>query len=321
MTNVSIDDAVERSRDVLPEKFLERLHKDFEAPVLDRILAGMSLAGPRGIRFNTLKADPAELLERLQADGIPSTPVPWCRHAAIVDRVHVPSILDHPCWHSGMVHVQSLPSIATSLALDPRPGERVLDLCAAPGGKTAHIAALMENSGEVIANDRSRARCHRMRALLEKLGARATVRTSDGTSTGHRQPMSYDRVLVDAPCSGEGRFTVDNPSTIEDWTVSKSRRLSSLQKSLLHSAIQAVRPGGVIIYSTCTYSKMENEAVLQRALARYGEGPMGIELEAIQLDLPGVHGPMFRSIPDPAGTPLQRAMDGFFIARLRRRER
>ena len=133
--------------------------------------------------------------------------------------------------------------------------------------------------------------------------------------------MSYDRVLVDAPCSGEGRFTVDNLSTIEDWTVSKSRRLSSLQKSLLHSAIQAVRPGGVIIYSTCTYSKMENEAVLQRALARYGEGPMGIELEAIQLDLPGVHGPMFRSIPDPAGTPLQRAMDGFFIARLRRRER
>ena len=320
-TQTALQNAAATAHKHLPESFIERIKNEFEDAQCQRILASTVMPGPRGLRFNTIKDDPAQIRKQLLDDGIETTPVPWCTHAAIIVRDALPAVLDHACWRNGLVHVQSLPSMITSLVLDPQPGERVLDLCAAPGGKTSHIAALMDNTGEIVANDRSRARCHRMRALLDQLGAQATVRTSDGTGIGHRQPMQYDRVLVDAPCSGEGRFSIEQETTINDWTITKSRRLASLQKSLLHSAIQAVRPGGIVVYSTCTYAKGENEAVINRALDRYGEGPQGIELDSIQQSLPGEHAPMYRSIPDPVGAPIDQAMEGFFIARLRRRER
>ena len=321
MVDISIRDAVARSLEVLPEKFIARLKRDFDATQTERILSAIALPGPRGVRFNTLKAEPAETRSRLEKDGIPLEAVPWCDHASVMDRAHMAAILKHPAWQDGSVHVQALPSIAVSLALSPKPGERVLDLCAAPGGKAAHIAALMENTGEIVANDRSRARCHRMRTLLDTLGAKVDVRISDGINIGHHEPMTFDRVLVDAPCSGEGRFTLEDVSTIDDWTVNKTRRLASLQKALLHSAIHATKPGGVIIYSTCTYSREENEAVLERALERYGEGVNGVELEAIEVDLPGIDGAVFRSIPEPEGNHVAQAMEGFFIARFRRRRR
>lgn len=319
MPNDSIRDAAARSREVLPDKFIARLERDFEMREIERILSAIALPGPKGVRFNTLKAEPAETRLRLESDGIPLKSVPWCLHASIVDRKDLPALLKHSLWEDGAVHVQSLPSIAVGLAVNPQPGERILDLCGAPGGKSAHLAALMENDGEIVANDLSRTRCHRMRALLKKLGAKAAVRVSDGTKIGHREPMTFDRVLVDAPCSGEGRFTIEDSSTIDGWTVAKSRRLASLQKALLHSAIHAVKPGGVIIYSTCTYSREENEAVLERALDRYGDGPYGVELQKMETDLPGVDGAIFKSIPDPEGDFVQQAMEGFFVARLRRR--
>lgn len=321
MNSARLQDALMRARGCIPERFLARIAEEFDSAVVERLLAAMALPGPRGVRLNPLRADPEATRTRLTSDGFALTDVPWCSDAIVVNREDVPRLIEHPWWKTGAFHVQSLPSIAVSLVLDPQPGERILDLCAAPGGKTAHIAAIMNNTGSIVATDRSRTRCHRMRALLSTLGATAHVRSSDGTQVGHHEEMAYDRVLVDAPCSGEGRFTLDNESSFSDWTPNKTRRLASLQKALLHSAIHAVRPGGVVVYSTCTYGKAENEAVIERALKRYGGGPMGIELEAFPEIFPDESTGMMRSIPDPGGEVVEQAMEGFFIAKLRRRQR
>lgn len=321
MDRTRLQVASTRAREVLPERFLARLAQEFDESMQDRLLAATAIPGPRGVRLNPLREDPAATRDRLLADKFTFTDVPWSSDAIVVSREDVPRLLEHPWWKRGAFHIQALPSIAVSLVLAPQPGERILDLCAAPGGKTAHIAALMHNEGSIVATDRSRPRCHRMRALLKMLGASAHVRSADGSQLGYHEEMAYDRVLVDAPCSGEGRFTLESEKTYLDWTHKKTRRLASLQKALLHSAIHAVRPGGVVVYSTCTYGKAENEAVIERALKRYGEGPTGIELESFSETLPDEAGGMMRSIPDPSGDPVAQAMEGFFIAKLRRRER
>ena len=330
MSDQSLLSLAHTAEAALPEPFVQRIHRELGKDCANRILASAADDPPRAVRFNPLRAETDATRRTLEDAGVGFTMVPWCPEAALIEPGHLPIILEHPLWMSGAVHVQSLPSIAAAVALDPQPGERILDLCAAPGGKTSHIAARMGNSGEVVANDLSRGRMHRMQALLKKLNARATVVRRDGTRIGRREPDGYDRVLVDAPCSGEGRFNLADPTSISDWTVSKTRRLSSLQKSLLHSAIAAVRPGGVVLYSTCTYGRIENEAVIERAISRYGDGPTGIELEEIPGDITPMSGPMecdaapgsmLRSIPDPLGHSASRAMAGFFLARLRRRTR
>ena len=321
MDRAPLQDAAARARESLPERFLARVDAEFDTTTTERVLAAMAMPSPRGVRLNGLRAEPEATRNRLQADGFTFTDVPWCENAIVFDHEDIPRLLEHPLWQSGAFYVQALPSIAASVILDPQPNERILDLCAAPGGKTAHIAAIMNNTGSIVATDRSRSRCHRMRALLKMLGATAHVRTGDGTQHGHHAPMAFDRVLVDAPCSGEGRFTLDKEASYSDWTPNKTRRLASLQKALLHSAIHAVRPGGVVVYSTCTYGKSENEAVIERALKRYGEGPTGVELEAFAQAIPGETNGIFRSIPDPMGDVVAQAMEGFFIAKLRRRER
>ena len=249
-----------------------------------------------------------------------------------VTEADVQTVTASAAWREGKVVVQSPTSVLAAMALEPRSGERVLDLCAAPGGKTAAIADLADGDLDLVANDRSRPRCHRMRALFEMLGVRATIRTGPGERTADRDLDTFDRVLVDAPCSGEGRFRADDPTSIGAWTPKATRRLASTQKALLHAAIHLVRPGGVVVYATCTLGRVENEEVVGRALARYGDGQTGVELDplppAMPAGLPLLNSPgdepssyaaMRRWAPDPAGSPWLRAMDGFFLARLRRR--
>ncbi len=221
-------------------------------------------------------------------------------------------------WQIGALYIQSPSSMAATVALDPQPGESVLDLCAAPGSKTTHIAA---RGADVVANELSRNRSFKLRAVLKQAGAQAQVWTGAGERLGHRNPARFDRVLADVPCSGEGRFHVDDPASFAGWTPKKVKRLASLQKALLHSAIDACRPGGVVVYSTCTLSPAENEGVLARALKRY-EGR--IEIEELPMSLPGALPGITEWTNKPWPEQIQRArrliagpvFDGFFLARI-----
>jgi 16S rRNA (cytosine1407-C5)-methyltransferase len=318
----------------LPADWVARVRDDFaNTPgVAERILESTRMPRWRGLRFHVRRGDPATTRGELTEMGVEMHDVPWSDRLAVIRHEDVEAVTASEAWRAGRVVIQSPTSVLAAIALGARGSERVLDLCAAPGGKSAAIADLAEGHIDLVANDRSRPRCHRMRALFEMLNIDAQVRTGPGERLPPRDHDAFDRVLVDAPCSGEGRFRADDDSSIGSWTAKSTRRLASTQKAILHAAIHAVRPGGVVIYATCTLGRVENEEVVARALARYGDGPTGVELDPLPdgvpaglplLDPPGdsdlAAAAMRRWAPNPAGEPWMRAMDGFFLARLRRR--
>ncbi len=277
------------------------------------------------LRVNTLVADVASVTRELT----PLTPTagPW-PEALRIPGEHRTALLQHPLWARGAIYLQSLSSQAAALALDPQPGEEIVDLCAAPGSKTSHIAALMR-SGTLVANEVSKGRTFKLRAVLDQLGVSGRegldlrVRTGDGVRfRGHR--ASFDRILVDAPCSGEGRFHLHDPASWQGWGPRKIKGTASKQKALLHAALDATRDGGVVVYATCTLAPEENEAVLARALRRY-EGQVQLEELPVALPtaLPALTSWQGKEFP-PVLAALARRIppgpdwDGFFLARLRR---
>lgn len=301
-------------------QLLERWKTILPADALAAALDATPNDAAASIRLNPLRAPPAQTLVELQSSGIEVHPVTWCSHA-FTTNMSARALQAHPAHSEGGFHIQSLSSIAASLALDPQPGESVLDLCAAPGSKTSHLAAMMNNRGQLVALDSSRSRLYRLREVLRILGATAECICAHGERWARGHPTMFDRVLVDAPCSGEGRIHLGDSAANDGWTISKVRRLASLQKSLLHSGIDALRIGGTLVYSTCTFAPEENEQVLQRALDRY-EGR--IEILPLQFDIPG-------SIPalttwsnhalHPSIANARRILpplEGFFIARIRK---
>ena len=169
----------------------------------------------------------------------------------------------------GWVYIQNPSSYLAVRMLDPQPGEEILDLAAAPGGKTIAIAAAMANTGRVAAVEPVKQRFHRMRANLQRCGVNnVDFYQRDGRGVGKVVPERFDRVLLDAPCSSEARMRWTDASTYAHWSLRKIKETQRKQKSLLRSAYAALKPGGVLLYCTCSYAPEENELVVQHLLRR-----------------------------------------------------
>ncbi|MDD4652223.1 MAG: RsmB/NOP family class I SAM-dependent RNA methyltransferase [Methanothrix sp.] len=220
-------------------------------------------------RINTLKIEPEKLLERLQEEGVVFRRFDWYPLGLKLDAESPGKLLENLL---GQIHIQEELSMVPPLVLDPQPGECILDMCASPGSKTTQIAQMMENKGLVIANEPSLGRIAPLRSNCERLGVLNVAVTR---YDGRRFPRgSFDRVLVDAPCSSEGRER-RGPGTLARCSRERSLGLKALQVGLLKSALRLVRPGGVVVYSTCTYAPEENELVVQEALGWRSEGEDG----------------------------------------------
>ncbi|MDW8327968.1 MAG: RsmB/NOP family class I SAM-dependent RNA methyltransferase [Anaerolineales bacterium] len=268
------------------------------------------------LRVNTLVNTVPDCAARLQAAGFTVQPLDWCPEALTVPGATARNLTGLPDYERGAFFIQNHASLLPVLALDPQPGEKVLDLCAAPGGKTTHIAARMQNRGEIVANDLSRQRVYRLANVLRQFGVTCARTTRmPGHLLWQRYPNYFDRALVDAPCSMRG--TAD-PSS------SSVRSLAKQQRFLLKSALSATRPGGVIVYSTCTITAEENEAVLAWLLEKH-PGLVVVE----PFDVPGAplapaltHDAQGRPFPEDIAharrVPPSEMLEGFFIARLRK---
>ncbi len=213
-------------------------------------------------RVNTLKISPQEAKEALKVLGIPFETVHWYPFVLSVPFEKGKEVLNSTLCAQGQLYSQGLESMKAVVALDPQPGERILDLCAAPGSKTSQIAAHMNNEGTLIANEPIRARFYRLKSVLGLTGAKATISMVDGRRY-RVQDQLFDRVLVDAPCSSEGRFKYDDPKSYAYWSIRKVKEMAHKQKGLLLNASRLVKPGGVLVYSTCTFSPEENEEVIE----------------------------------------------------------
>lgn len=313
-----------RPEQALPAGFLERLGRILSPAQFDGWRAALAAAPPAALRLNPLRAAPAAVQAELEAAGFSLSPVDWAPEGFLLEPDQRRALTESAAFAEGRVYLQNLASMLPPLLLDPRPGEEVLDLCAAPGSKTTQIAALMQNQGRLAAVERSRSRFFKLQAVCRQLGAEVATYLADGRGVGRKTPGRFDRVLVDAPCSSEGRFRLEAPQTYGYWSEKKVREMARLQKRLLLSGWQSLKPGGVLVYSTCTYAPEENEAVLEDLLRRVGAA---VEIEAVDLPIanlaPGLgcwqgrdyHPQVQRSwrvLPTPA-------MEGFFLARLRKR--
>jgi len=264
------------------------------------------------LRANTLKIDPAGLRERLAVATSPAPPAPWLPEALVLDAPF--DAHGAPEWEAGLFMPQSRAAMEVARLLDPRPGERVLDLCAAPGGKTTHLAALQGDEGEIVAVERHAGRADALRRTAHRLGARSIeVRTADATTAAVGEPGAYDRVLVDPPCSDLGTLA-SRPDARWRKSPDAPARLARTQAAILDAGAAALRPGGTLVYSTCTISPAENEAVVSGFLDRrpdFTADPLGSDVHVWQH--PSV-GSFLLTLPHRHGT------EGFFIARLRQRE-
>jgi tRNA (cytosine49-C5)-methyltransferase len=259
------------------------LPPDFEAR-LKGILPErpVSIFKPRpyqSFRINTLKITIAQAHALLSNRKIDFQKVDFCPYAIIVEKLAAEEILKSDLADDGLLYAQGLESILAVIVLDPRPNERVLDLCAAPGSKTSQIAMLMENKGILKANEPIRQRLYRLKAVLQLTGAKAQVSSTDGRRLREYEG-AFDRVLVDAPCSCEGRFIIDEPKSFAYWSVRKIKEMSHKQKGLLLNAGRLLNPGGTLVYSTCTFAPEENEEVvdwfLRKTDGRFELGPMSV---------------------------------------------
>jgi 16S rRNA (cytosine967-C5)-methyltransferase len=260
------------------------------------------------VRANRLRTTAAELTELLAGEGVEARTDPLVPEAVVLNSPY--DVHASPLFERGLLMPQSRASMLVARAVDPRPGERVLDLCAAPGAKTTHLAALMHDEGEIVAVEGDPRRADAIRANAERLGA-GCVRVVVGDAAEPAFGEDYDRVLVDPPCSDLGTLQ-SRPDVRWRKSAADVEELRVLQGRILGAAAQAVRPGGRLVYSTCTVSAAENEQQLRDFLAAHAS--FGIrDLTDWQ---PRLADPAARrylqTLPHRDGT------DGFFIAALER---
>lgn len=304
-----------------PGAFLERMAR-LLGPEYPAFLEALGQPARQALRVNTLKVEPERLLALL---GMDLPPVPWCAEAFLLPpEVHLGR---HPFHAAGLFYLQEPSATAAVPLLDPQPGERILDLCAAPGGKSTHIASCLRGKGLLWANELHPGRARTLLENLERWGVRnAVVSVERPEQLAERLEGFFDRVLVDAPCSGEGLFRRD-PAAAGEWSPQGVAGCARRQQRILEAAARLVRPGGVLVYATCTFSPEENEAVVGHFLATHAgwaleEGP---EWAGVSTGRPEWAGDLPPTIAETLRRarrfwPHRTAGEGHFLARLRRPE-
>ena len=282
----------------VPEELVRELLAEYDRETVTAFLADAAGEPPIYVRRNPLCCTEEELLRRFALEPVPD--IPFAYRAKAGFRVQLKTA-------GNCFHVQDLASQLCCLALDPQSGETVLDVCAAPGGKTFSAAELMWNQGRIFAYDLHENRVKLIRSGAEALGL--TIITAAAGDARETEKPSADRVLCDVPCSGYG--VIRRKPEIRYKSLAETAGLPEIQYGILEAAAKAVKPGGVLVYSTCTVLKRENEAVAERFLAAHPE---------FHPELPWQNYPQLRTYAREMTTlfPQMTGSDGFFICKMRR---
>lgn len=288
---------------------------------------------PKSIRCNTLKISPKELKQRLENRGWQiKQPYKNFPEIMLIENKLLPGELGKSEEHLlGYYYVQETASMMPIIALKPQPEDLILDLCAAPGSKTTQTSVMMQNKGTIIANDINLGRISILASNLEKIGcSNVLVSRHDGIQLCKKLKklgMKFDRILVDVPCSGEGNIR-SNPSTFKIWNIKAVQKLSRLQKKLAETALEILKPGGEMLYSTCTHSPEENELVIQYLLDKHKKDKNKIEILPISLPLktrPGITKWQSQKLDKQINSacriyPQDNNTEGFFLCKIRKND-
>lgn len=247
----------------LPSLFINRM-KQLLGDQYHVFLDSYQKAPWQGLRVNPLKIGTEQFLSLA-----PFTlkKIPWCEYGFYYSTEDRPG--KHPYHAAGLYYLQEPSAMAVAGALEVKPHEKVLDLCAAPGGKSTQLAAAMQGEGILISNEIHPARAKALSENIERLGITNTIVTNETPERlAEHFPLFFDRILVDAPCSGEGMFR-KLPEAIDDWSEEKVLECHRMQLDILKAAHRMLKPGGTLVYSTCTFAPLENEQTVELFLSEY----------------------------------------------------
>lgn len=290
----------------IPQFLYEMLLEQYGEEITNKIIDGYSKQRPVTLRVNTIKSSKELIENSLEKAGISFKEVNWYKDALIIENVREDEIKKLKIYENGEIYLQSLSSMIPPIILDPKEGENILDMAAAPGGKTTQIAALTNNKVMITACEKNKIRAERLKYNLQKQGIGCTnVMLEDARKLSDF--FSFDKILLDAPCSGSGTDNIKE----KNFTKELIERSSKVQEELLRKALKILKPGREMIYSTCSILKQENENILRKVLPKANAEI--IPIKPIE-DIP--------TLPvDIEGTicvcPTE-SYEGFFVAKIRR---
>lgn len=290
----------------IPEFLNKMLIEQYGEEIANKIIDGYSKQRYVTLRANTIKATNEEIKKELKNSNIEYKEIEWYKDALIIKNVRENEIRKMLIYEEGKIYLQSLSSMLPPIALEPKEGENILDMAAAPGGKTTQIAAITSNGSYITACEKNKIRAERLKYNLQKQGVTcANVMTEDARQLSDY--FSFDKILLDAPCSGSGTENVFENNFSEELI----KRSCKAQENLLRKALNILKPGGEMIYSTCSILKKENEEIIEKALESNK-----IEIIPIKLDSPIPLLPV--TVSGTICVCPTELYEGFFVAKLKK---
>lgn len=296
----------------LSEFLTNELIKQYGEGTYNKIIEGYNQKRFTTLRVNTLKSKVSYICSALSENNIEYEKVSWNNEALIIKNANEIDIKELEIYKNGEIYLQSLSSMMPAIILEPKENEDILDMTAAPGGKTTQIAALTNNKANITACEMNTVRADRLKYNVEKQGATSvTVLKED--SRRLNDYFSFDKILLDAPCSGSGTILLNNERTYKNFSENLVKKTIKSQKDLLKKAIKILKPGHELVYSTCSILKQENENIIKEIIEKGQAEVMPINEEKLK-DIPKL-----KSNIDGALTVCPNEYyEGFFVAKLRK---
>ena len=296
----------------IPEFLIKRLNNEYGEELTNKIIQGYAKTRPVTLRVNTIKTTVEDVKNKLKEENIDFDEIQWYKDALIIDSVRENKIRELELYKNGEIYLQSLSSMLPPIILNPQEKESILDMAAAPGGKTTQIAALTNNNASITACELNKIRAEKLKYNIERQGATSCyVMVEDSRRLDDF--FSFDKVLLDAPCSGSGTINLKEVDFEKGFTEKLIQKSINSQKQLLRKAIKVLKSGCEMVYSTCSILKEENEEVVKQILKETNSEIVPIDIGKFK-DLPTL--PV--TIEGTICLSPNELYEGFFIAKIRK---
>lgn len=265
----------------LPDFLIKDLKEQYGDEITQKIVQGYRAKRKATLRVNTIKATGEKVRSELQKNNINFEDVSWCKEALIIKDALEKDIENLEIYKNGEIYLQSLSSMLPPIILNPEEGKDILDMAAAPGGKTTQMAALTNNKAHITACEMNNIRIEKLKYNIQKQGA-SCVYIMQKDSRNIDDFFSFDQILLDSPCSGSGTINIENKNLSKYFTPKLIEKSVKSQMALLKKAIKILKPGGTMVYSTCSILEKENEEIIKNVLMQNKVEIVPIELNGME---------------------------------------
>lgn len=298
--------------DKIPQFLIEILDKQYGKDLTEEIIKGYSVRRKVTFRVNTLKTTIENIEQVLKDEGIETSKVNWSDNAFIVENASEKELEELDVYKNGEIYLQSLSSMLPPIILEPKEGIDILDMAAAPGGKTTQIAALTGNRAHITACEMNKIRAEKLKYNIEKQGA-TSVYVMETDSRRISDFFSFDQILLDSPCSGSGTLNVHDSNIERYFTKKLIDKCTKTQFELLKKAVKVLKPGKEMVYSTCSILGCENEEIVEKILRSH-------QCEIVPIEFKGIEEiPLLPSkIKGTICVRPNELYEGFFVAKIRK---